>query len=34
MLLLLRDGQEVRRLAGVCGEKEIAEAVEGACASM
>ena len=32
MLLILRDGEEVNRLVGVCGEKQITEAVEEACA--
>ena len=32
MLLMLRNGKEVKRLVGVCGEKEIIEAVEDACA--
>jgi thioredoxin reductase (NADPH) len=31
MLLILRDGEEVHRLVGVRGEKEITEAVEEAC---
>jgi len=31
MLLILRDGKEVHRLVGVCGEKEITDAIEEAC---
>jgi thioredoxin 1 len=31
MLLMLRDGREVGRLVGVCGEKDIIDAFEDAC---
>ena len=33
MLLMLRDGKELNRLVGVCGESEVLRVVEEACAT-